>query len=331
MNTALGLRLRLHFGGVGGVKALLEQPSEDFLGQMQEVKKIVKMLRASLPSSIEIRIDIDEGLSDIFIDKNFLQQMIANVCINSRDAMPDGGTIYIRGRSREITDYYCDSCHEEFTGDFVELSLEDTGGGISPVIIKRIFEPYVTTKNGGSGMGLAMVHGIMHRQGGHIKVDSLQQDGTEFRFFMRPSEDGARSPVEPFIDVVKESSNEQRHILVVDDEVSLVYFLRELLQKKGYRVTVASDSYEAWDLFSATPDGFDLVITDQTMPGLSGVQLAAKMLTLRAELPIILCTGYSDVVDESNIGQYGIRSYMAKPINTKEFLLSVEEILVASS
>jgi DNA-binding response OmpR family regulator len=115
---------------------------------------------------------------------------------------------------------------------------------------------------------------------------------------------------------------------VVDDEVSLVYFLRELLQKRGYKVTVASDSHEAWDLFSASPDGFDLVLTDQTMPGLSGVQLAAKMLTLREELPIILCTGYSDVVDESNIGQYGIQGYMAKPLDTKELLRSVEELLV---
>ncbi len=296
---------------------------------MPEVKKIVKMLRASLPSSIEIRIDLDEDLPEVFIDRNFLQQMIVNVCINSRDAMPDGGTIFIRGRTRVIRHDYCDSCHEEFSGEYVELSLEDTGRGINQEIAKRIFEPYVTTKDEGSGMGLAMVHGMIHRQGGHIKADSIPQDGSEIRFFVKPSDNyGIRPSVEPLLDVTEEPSNAEKHILVVDDEVSLVYFLRELLQKKGYRVTVASDSYEAWDLFSASPADFDLVITDQTMPGLSGVQLSAKMLTLRAELPIILCTGYSDVVDESNINQYGIKAYMAKPINTKEFLLGVEEVLV---
>ncbi|MBV1876080.1 MAG: response regulator [Pseudomonadales bacterium] len=296
---------------------------------MQQVKDIVKMLRASLPSSIEIRIDIDEGLPEVFIDESFLQQMIMNICINSRDAMPDGGTIYIRGRTRLVRRGRCDSCHSEFVGDYVELSIEDTGCGISDTMLNKVFEPYATTKEEGSGMGLAMVHGIMHRQGGHIMVDSLHNDGTEIRVFLKPSESyGINSPIEPYVEVSREENTTNKHILVIDDEVSLVYFLRELLQKKGYVVTVASDSHEAWDLFSATPDKFHLVLTDQTMPGMSGVQLAAKMLTLREDLPIILCTGYSDVVDETNINQYGIMGYMPKPINTKELLESVKELLV---
>jgi len=295
---------------------------------MLEVKDIVKMLRSSLPSSIEIRIDIDEGLPEVFIDKSFLQQMLMNVCINSRDAMPDGGTIYIRGRSRSVRGEQCDSCHSEFVGTYVELSIEDTGNGISDSILSRIFEPYVSTKEEGSGLGLSMVHGIMHRQGGHVKVDSLYEDGTEFRFFLKPAEHtGVKMPLEPYIDISKDKQNTQKHILVIDDEVSLVYFLKELLQKKGYVVSVASDSHEAWDIFSSNPDKFDLVVTDQTMPGLSGVQLAAKMLTLKKDLPIVLCTGYSDIVDEYNIRQYGIKGYMAKPIDSKELLRSVKALL----
>lgn len=308
-----------------------DQVQPQNFGLMQEVKDIVKMLRASLPSSIEIRIDIDEGLPEVFIDKNFLQQMIMNICINSRDAMIDGGTIYIRGRSRLVRKDYCDSCHTEFVGDFVELSIEDTGCGISESIMGRLFEPYVSTKADGSGMGLAMVHGIMHRQGGHIKVDSIEQDGTEIRVFLKPADNyGVTTPMSPYTDIELPDGSSEKHILVIDDEVSLVYFLRELLQKRGYEVTVASDSHEAWDLFSAASDKYDLVITDQTMPGMSGVQLAAKMLTLRDDLPIILCTGYSDVVDESNISQYGIQGYMAKPIDTKELLQSVKELLAAN-
>ncbi|MFT7686852.1 MAG: signal transduction histidine kinase/CheY-like chemotaxis protein [Candidatus Azotimanducaceae bacterium] len=296
---------------------------------MQEVKDIVKMLRASLPSSIEISIDIDEGLPEVYIDKSYLQQMLMNVCINSRDAMPDGGTIYIRGRSRAVLDDYCDSCHSNFVGDFVELSIEDTGTGISNSVQSRIFEPYVSTKDEGSGLGLSMVHGIMHRQGGHLKVDSLYEDGTEFRFFLKPVENyGVSVPAEPYIDVTENTLNAQKHILVIDDEVSLAYFLKELLQKKGYEVSVASDSHEAWDLFSSHPEKYDLVVTDQTMPGLSGVQLAAKMLMISPQLPIILCTGYSDIVDEFNIKQYGIKDYMAKPIDSKELLKSVDSLLV---
>ena len=165
-----------------------DQSEPSNLELMQEVKDIVKMLRASLPSMIEIRIDIDEGLPEVFLDRQLLQQMIMNICINARDAMPSGGTIHMRGRQRTVRHQACDSCHAEFAGEFVELSIEDTGSGIPREMLERIFEPYVSSKSDGSGMGLAMVHGIMHRQGGHIKVDSLQNDGTEFRLFFKPAD-----------------------------------------------------------------------------------------------------------------------------------------------
>lgn len=307
-----------------------DKSEPDNLDLMHEIKDIVKMLRSSLPSSIEIRIDVDEGLPEVFFDQQFLQQLVMNICINARDAMPEGGIIHLRGRSRTISRVHCDSCHAQFAGEFVELSIEDTGGGISSNLLERIFEPYVSTKHDGSGMGLAMVHGIIHRQGGHIKVDSILNDGTEFRLFLKPAEAlGNRSPEAPHTQI-EPTRLEDKRILVVDDEVSLVYFIRELLQRKGYQVSVASDSHEAWDVFSANPDHFDMVVTDQTMPGLSGVQLAGKMITLRPDLPIMLCTGYSDVVDETNIAQYGIQAFMPKPLDSKEFLQSVEELLTAS-
>jgi signal transduction histidine kinase/CheY-like chemotaxis protein len=305
-----------------------DQVQPQNLDLMHEVKDVVKMLRASLPSSIEIRIDIEECLPEIFMDQSFLQQIIMNVCINSRDAMQETGTIFIRGRSRFIDRVHCSSCHTDFSGEHVELSIEDTGPGIPGNLIERIFEPYVSTKDAVSGMGLAMVHGIMHRQGGHVRVDSLVGDGTEIRFFLKPAQQiWSPGPEQPYLDIQKSASNREKHILVIDDEVSLAYYLRELLHRKGYEVSVASDSHEAWDLFSANPDKFDLVVTDQTMPGLSGVQLAAKMLTLREDLPIILCTGYSDVVDEDYISQYGIKGFMPKPIDSQELLRNIQELL----
>jgi DNA-binding NtrC family response regulator len=173
-----------------------------------------------------------------------------------------------------------------------------------------------------------MVHGIVHRQGGHIKVDSIVNDGTELRFFLKSADAITNTVAERPFTQIEPTRLEDKHILVVDDEVSLVYFIRELLQRKGYQVTVASDSHEAWDIFSSNPDQFDMVVTDQTMPGLSGVQLAGKMITLKPNLPIMLCTGYSDVVDETNIAQYGIQSFMPKPLDSKEFLQSVEELLL---
>jgi DNA-binding NtrC family response regulator len=169
---------------------------------------------------------------------------------------------------------------------------------------------------------------MMHREGGHIRLDSIQGDGTELRLFFPPASNIVHEfPSRPNLDVRHGRGNEEKHILVIDDEVSLVYYLRELLRKKGYEVSVASDSHEAWDMFSADPDKYDLVVTDQTMPGLSGVQLAAKMLTLRADLPIILCTGYSDIVGEGNISQYGIKGFMAKPIDSRELLRTVHNLL----
>ena len=305
-----------------------DQVQPQNLDLMHEVKDVVKMLRASLPSSIEIRIDIEEGLPEIFMDKSFLQQIVMNVCINSRDAMQDTGTIFIRGHSRYIDRNHCSSCHTDFSGEYVELSIEDTGPGVPSHLVERIFEPYISTKEAGSGMGLAMVHGIMHRQGGHVRVDSLVGDGTEMRFFLKPAQRiWAPGPDKPNLDIQESTNNREKHILVIDDEVSLAYYLRELLHRKGYEVSVASDSHEAWDLFSANPNKFDLVVTDQTMPGLSGVQLAAKMLTLREDLPIILCTGYSDVVGENNISQYGIKGFMPKPIDSRELLRNIQELL----
>lgn len=298
------------------------------------VKDTVKILRASLPSSVEISIDIDEKLPEVLFDETLLQLVIMNICINARDAMKDIGAVYIRARLRQQMNATCASCHANFSGTFVELTIEDSGPGIQPAILDRIFEPYASSKDVGPGMGLSVVHGIVHKQNGHVLVDTILGDGAEFRIMLPPAEmetEKVELPAVPYTKISSDPRNAAVHILVVDDEVSLAYFIRELLHRRGYRVSVATDSHEAWDAFSASPDQFDLVITDQTMPGISGVQLAERMLKLNAELPIILCTGYSDVVGEHNVAKFGIKGYMSKPLDSMKLLELIDEFLQPAS
>ncbi len=295
------------------------------------VKDTVKILRASLSSSIEISIDLDDDLPEILFDESLLQLVIMNVCINARDAMQDIGTVYIRARLHEQMNAICASCHSRFNGTFVELTIEDSGPGIQPAILERIFEPYASSKELGPGMGLSVVHGIVHKQNGHVLVDTILGDGAEFRFLLPPAEAVAETvelPEVPYTKISSDPRNAAHHILVIDDEVSLAYFIRELLHRRGYSVSVATDSHEAWDIFNASPAQFDLVVTDQTMPGISGVQLAARMLELNPDLPIILCTGYSDVVGEHNVSRFGIKGYMSKPLDSMKLLELIDEFLL---
>lgn len=304
-------------------------PSALLLSEL--VKDTVKILRASLPSSVEISIDIDADLPEILFDESLLQLVIMNVCINARDAMQDIGAVYIRGRLHKQMNAVCASCHSRFSGTFVELTIEDSGPGIQPAILDRIFEPYASSKELGLGMGLSVVHGLVHKQNGHVLVDTILGDGAEFRFLFPPAEtvtEKVELPDVPYTKISTDPRNLAHHILVIDDEVSLAYFIRELLQRRGYRVTVATDSHEAWDIFNASPSQFDLVVTDQTMPGISGVQLAAKMLELNADLPIILCTGYSDVVGEHNVAKFGIKGYMSKPLDSMKLLGLIHKFLL---
>lgn len=298
------------------------------------VKEVVKMLRFTLPASIELEVvSSEEGLA-VNIDPVQVQQVVMNLSINARDAMRNKGRLEIAlrrvGIGGEGGRHECRSCGEAIAaGDYIELAVSDTGAGIDAELLERVFDPFFTTKDvgKGTGMGLSVVHGIVHETGGHVLVESRAGEGTTFRLLLPPSTDeGGGEPVLDEREAAQGIVGSAR-ILVVDDEQSVAGFLQELLTTAGYQVEVASDGAEALAIFQRLGGEIDLVITDQTMPNLTGAELAARLLAERPDLPVILCTGYSEDVDEERAREIGIRGYLLKPVPSRTLLGRVAELL----
>lgn len=299
------------------------------------IKEVSKMLQATLPSSIQLYSKIDEDVPAVMMDPVQLQQVLMNLCINARDATGDKGRIGIEAhyidniytdrktdKAQAMEKIICTACHHEIKPEsYVELSVHDTGTGISQELLARIFEPFFTTKKQGqgTGMGLSMVHGIIHQYNGHILVDTDPDFGTKFRLLIPASRDESFCQVETEGEenLTDQDLNNAR-ILIVDDEESVARFMGDLFDSRGGKVTILTDSQAALDLFRYDPMAFDLVITDQTMPGMSGIELARILLTMNPKLPVILCTGYSENVDQAKAHSLGIQGYISKPmeINT---------------
>ena len=294
------------------------------------IKESLKMLGSTLPSSIEIDLQLDSDDLTIMTNPVQLHQLIMNLCINARDAMDGKGhiTIGLQCMNNLVTE--CHSCHEKINGDYIQLFVRDTGSGIKPEQLAHIFEPFYTTKDvgKGTGMGLSMVHGIVHDHGGHIVVETESGKGTSF-ILLFPAIDVQVDPVNMEDSDTKATSVQilDANVLIVDDEVSVGHFIGDLLKGYGCQVTVESDSQLALSKFKNSPNAFDLVVTDQTMPGMTGVELAQSVMAIRPELPVILCTGYSDHIDEARAKSLGISGYVNKPIETDEFLGLIGELL----
>jgi len=273
------------------------------------VKEVMKLMRVTLPSTITIREDIDEQCGVVSVDPVHIHQILINLCTNSAHAMAGGhGTLTVTlasdGKDTEGREW-------------LRLSIADTGCGIPPEMLDRIFEPYFTTKekSRGTGMGLAMVHGIISRQGGRIEVKSKVGEGTTFDLFFPVTAAPTR------IDQVVSMSDLKRgngRILLVDDEVQVVQVTGELLTSLGYTVTGKTSPLAALALVAENPGGYDLVLTDLTMPELTGVELSRKVKSIRPDLPIVLFTGYSDQVSKEEAEEAGIRQYCMKPVSLRE-------------
>jgi PAS domain S-box-containing protein len=285
------------------------------------VKESVKLFRSSLPSTIEIETDLEQEVPAVMLDPVHVDQMLLNLCLNARDAMNAVGTIRLVVRAVSGNQGTCTACRNAVEGDRVELSIEDDGPGIAPGILDRIFEPFFTTKEAGkgSGMGLAMVHGIVHEHGGHVVVDTAPAEGARFRVLFEALPQAAGTPET----AAKGASGGARssraplrgHVLVVDDETSVAGFMRDLLETWGLEVTVAHDGAQARELIGRAPAEYDLVVTDQLMPRVTGVQLARELLILNPRLPILLYTGFSDDLSEVEIKRAGIRALLKKPVD----------------
>jgi len=280
------------------------------------VKECVKMMRSTLPTTIRLKTDIADDLPAVMMDTVQLHQLVMNLCINARDAIEnEKGCIKIRLHKVTGIQANCSSCHHPVQGDFVELIAQDNGQGIYTSVLHKIFDPFFTTKDigKGTGMGLSMVHGIVHEHGGHILVDSTPGKGTTFRLLF--PQIGNAEVIATESDSLRESVCGSGRVMVVDDDPALTGYLKELLQERGYQVTALTDSREALDLFEQDPQAFDLLLTDQTMPRLAGDKLAQAMLAQRPDLPVILCTGYSDRIDAGRARQLNIRGYFTKPVD----------------
>jgi PAS domain S-box-containing protein len=290
------------------------------------VHETIKMVRATIPSTIEIQSELESSTGVILADLTQINQVLLNLCTNSAQAMAGKGGILTVG----LFDVNLDSDNVVLypnadPGAYVKLMVKDTGTGIAPADIERIFDPYFTTKEAGkgTGMGLAVAYGIIKSHGGHVKVYSELGDGTTFEVLF------PRIESETISDDKKIDSppmgNEK--ILFIDDEDFLVDLAKRMLEKLGYQVVVKQSPMEALEMFKDQPDEFDLVISDMTMPGLTGVELAKQIIAIRSDIPFILCSGYNEHVSAEKIKGFGIKEFLMKPLEIKVLAKTIRRAL----
>ncbi len=290
------------------------------------VKETYKLLRGSLPSTIRMRLDLHTAFDAVMGDPSQIQQVLMNLCINAAHAMREkGGTLSVS--LSDITFASPQNLPEADLepGAYVALAVKDTGTGMTDDVQKRMFEPFFTTKEAGqgTGMGLAVVYGVVKSHGGAISVRSNAGAGSTFTIFL-PCTDATAQEGQDKTGAVPCG---KERILFVDDEPAILEIGSQMLKRLGYEVATASGGSDALNAFLKEPDGFDLVITDQTMPDLTGIDLAKKMLKVRKNLPVILFTGYSEMVSSETANDAGISEFAMKPITKREMAETIRRVL----
>ncbi len=289
------------------------------------IKEALKLLRSSLPSSIELQQDIDSDCGSVLADPVRIHQVLMNLCTNAKQAMAgEQGSLNIRLSRLADNSVTGPSCLGQ--GRWLDLEVSDTGVGMEPQVRERIFDPFFTTKKKGqgTGLGLSVVHGIVKSHGGEITVDSEAGRGTTFHVYL-PVVDDEENHEEEVKQTILPHGDE--HVLLVDDEPLLVEIMKRTLSILGYRVTSFTDSRQALEWFDRHADRVDVVVTDMTMPHQTGADLARKILAARPQMPIILCTGYSEVMDADRASAMGIRKFLAKPVENRTLAQSVRDVL----
>lgn len=290
------------------------------------INESLKLLRSTIPTTISIVQNMGNESCTILADSTQIHQMFMNLCTNAVHAMNEKGTLEISGTIVDLEANDIAVQQETQPGQYFKLSVRDTGAGMNKKTLERIFDPFYTTKEigEGTGMGLSIVLGIIKSYGGFILVNSELGKGTTFTLYFPVTQGGIVPKME---EIVEECPLGDERILFIDDEEMLAEMGSKMLQGLGYEVTVASGSREALDIFISNPEAFDLVITDQTMPNLSGGELAIELLKSRPDIPIILCTGYSKKISEEDAKKIGIREYLAKPFDRKKLAKVIREVL----
>ena len=296
------------------------------------IEEELQMLRSLLPSSIELEFEIQKDLPQILMNQAQMHQVLTNLSTNARDAMGGEGVLSLRLDWARHLDAECVDCHAHVQGDWIALSVTDTGEGIPLSILNDVFNPFFTTKEVGKGTGLGMsvIHGVLHSHHAHILVETKINKGTTFHLLFPPVVDNKIEMKASSEDLYEGNlSGKGEQILVIDDEPELARFMADLLSINGYQVTLSTSSLHALEIFTDKPNQFDLLITDQTMPEMSGVELVTKVRGLRPEIPIILCTGYSESINEVGAAEMDI-NYLLKPVKTYDLLQTVSVLLKQS-
>lgn len=292
----------------------------------QVVKEVLRLLRASLPSTIEIRSNIDNGTGVVLADPTRIHQILMNLCANASHSMGEkGGVLEINLANFEIEPEGTNRIDGLRPGKYMQLSVNDTGHGIDPAIINKIFDPYFTTKEEGkgTGMGLAMVNEIIKNHHGAIQIFSQVNQGTTFHLYFPRIE----AEIIPDIQVPEQAPKGNERILFVDDEKDLVDMVKRILEHLGYQTAARTDSIDALETFRALPNDFDLVITDMTMPNMTGDMLSEEIKKIRSDIPIILCSGFSPLINKEKAKSLGIKDFLMKPLAINDLAKAIRNAL----
>jgi PAS domain S-box-containing protein len=299
------------------------------------VTESARLLHSSMPATLDLQTANGGSVPPVSLDPIQAEQVLLNLCINARDALAGQGTVRVSVR-RARHAAVCASCRGAVEGEFVELAVSDDGPGIPPEVMERMFEPFYSTKEvgKGSGMGLAMVHGIVHDHGGHLLVETAPGRGATFRvLFPAPVTDDGHAEHETLTGFTLPPRKPvlRGRVLLADDEEMVRGFMRELLEGWGLEVVEAPNGAAARDALARAPDRYDLVITDQTMPQLTGMELARQVLALRPALPVVLYSGYADAIPDAQVQAAGIRALVRKPVEPAALRGLLESLLAPAS
>lgn len=291
------------------------------------ISEALNLLKASMPAGVAIKQNIDPRIGTVLADPTHIHQIVMNLCTNANHAMlAKGGTLEVKLDSVRIDQKQADKIRNLKKGEYVRLTISDTGHGMDLKTKERIFEPFFTRKEvgSGSGLGLSVVHGIVNNYGGAIEVESNPGKGTIFRIYLPKS--GSDDPGDAD-KLDKRPVKGVEHILFVDDEPEIVFMGKKMLENLGYKVSIRSDSQSALEEFRKNPDKYSLLVTDQNMPGLRGTDLAIKARKIRPGLKVIVITGFADNLSEDILSRSGVSEVILKPMILDDFSKVIRRVL----
>ncbi len=295
------------------------------------VRESLRMLTRMVGEDIRVELNISEDLPNIFIDSIQLDQVLLNLVVNAREAMPDGGSLLVDLYSKNISQQQCGLCKEKLAGQYVFLVISDTGCGMDQAIQNRIFDPFFTTKdvNQGTGMGLATVYGVVHQNKGHLSVESTPGKGSQFTILFPGVVDEIVDEPAP-LTITSQQLRGSETILVVEDEPLVRSLTTTVLQQYGYTVLIAEDASEASEIFTVHRESIDLLLTDVVMPGISGVELSAGLLRQEPQLKVVFMSGYVDNKLNLTGISHSPHPFLKKPFGSEALTRIVRQTLDGS-